>query len=83
MEYLIHIKPTFNCLLKVNNLEQILNKDKMHTFIIKDKDLLPLYFYPTESTPNSLPFACMIKYIKRGRKYATSDNKTRYYENEG
>ena len=64
MEYMLHIKPTFNCLVKSNNFEQLLNKDKLHTFLIKDLDVLPLSFYPTdEENKNALPFACKLSFI--------------------
>lgn len=66
MEYLLHIKPTFNCLIKVFNIEQILNKNRIHTFLINTKNPIPLSFYPTdEENKNSLPFATVLNLKKQ------------------
>lgn len=65
MEYLLHIKPTFNCLIKVLNNEQILNKNRIYTFIVNTINPLPISFYPTdEQNKNSLPFATALNFKK-------------------
>lgn len=62
MEYYLHIKPTFNCLLKVQDLSQELNKNRLHTFLVNMEEPLNLSFYPVdEENKNSLPFAAVLK----------------------
>lgn len=63
MEFMLHIKPSFNCLIKLNNVEHLLNKDRIHTFIVQDLNSIPLSFYPTdEEYKSALPFACKLTY---------------------
>jgi len=60
MEYLLHIKPTFNCLLKMPNQEQLLSKNRTHTFIVNNLNQIPVSFYPVDDeNKNSLPFAAV------------------------
>ncbi len=61
MEYFLHIKPTFNCLIKTPTLSTELQKNRLHTFLINKGENLSLSFYPIdEENKNSLPFACQI-----------------------
>lgn len=52
----IHIKPTFNCLIKLSNLEKVLNKNKTYSFLCKE-DVLNVIVYPLYTTSSSLPFS--------------------------
>ena len=62
MEYYLHIKPTFNCLLKTQDITQELTKNRLHTFLVNTKENLNLSFYPVdEENKNSLPFAAVLK----------------------
>ena len=54
MEYLLHIKPTFDCLLKSHNTEVTMKAGTIYSFIVAED--VSLLFYPTESTQSSLPF---------------------------
>lgn len=61
MSFYMHIKPTFNCIAKFNSCEQLLTKNKMHTFLVNYVSPIALSFYPTdEENKNSLPFACTL-----------------------
>lgn len=61
MNFYLHIKPTFNCLAKFNCCEEVLTKNKMHTFLVDYASPIALSFYPTdEENKNSLPFACTL-----------------------
>lgn len=53
MEYIIHIKPKFNCLVKSQNFSTQLVQDKIHTFLLNtDEKFLTLSFYPLENGDN-------------------------------
>ncbi len=60
MEYYLHIKPTFDCLIKYNNQEQLLNNQKIYSFLISSQDKINLLVYPLEEQTNSLPFAFLV-----------------------
>lgn len=63
MEYYLHIKPTFNCLLKTQNITQELTKNRLHTFLVNMEENLSLSFYPIdEENKNSLPFCAILKF---------------------
>lgn len=59
----IHLKPTFNCLLKIDNLEKVLNKNKTYSFLTEE-DALNIIVYPLTSTSSSLPFSFKFEFSK-------------------
>lgn len=71
MECLVHIKPNFSCTLAYLSTQKNLEKNKIYTFILKDK--ITLSFYPNDSdNKDTLPFSCEIapdseNIIKTGR----------------
>ncbi len=54
MESYLHIKTTFNCVVKSNNFEEYLQKNNTHSFLIQSKNV-NLFFYPEDSN-KYLPF---------------------------
>lgn len=65
MECLVHIKPNFPCVLAYLSTQKNLNKNKIYTFILKDKTTLS--FYPNDdNTTNALPFSCEIDPLSEG-----------------
>ena len=60
MDYFLHIKPTFNCLLSYNNEEQFLNAENIYTYLITNENKVNFLVYPLEEDFNSLPFAFVI-----------------------
>ena len=56
MNCYLHIKPTFDCIVKISKEEYILNAQKTYSFIVKEQTLT-LLFYPINTDFSSLPFA--------------------------
>ena len=52
----VHIKTTFDCLLKIENLEKVLNKNKTYSFLTQE-EILNIIVYPLLNTSSNLPFA--------------------------
>lgn len=75
MENLVHIKSSFSCVLAYLSTQKNLDKDRIYTFILKDKTTLS--FYPNnDNISSSLPFSCEIdpdceNLIKTGRNNIT------------
>lgn len=62
MEYFFHIKPSFDCVIKTQNLSTELQQNKIHSFLINStQNILPISFYPTNSEYNtSLSFTAIV-----------------------
>ena len=62
MEYFFHIKPTFNCVVKSQNLSTELQGGKIHSFLLNtSQNILPISFYPTNTEYNtSLNFTVIV-----------------------
>lgn len=56
MDCYLHIKPNFNCLVKISKEEYLLEAQKTYSFLVKEQNL-SLLFYPTNTDFLSLPFA--------------------------
>lgn len=56
MDCYLHIKPTFECLVKIEKEEFLFQPQKTYSFLVKD-DKLNMFFYPTNANITSLPFA--------------------------
>lgn len=75
MEYLIHIKCEFPCVLSYLTNQKTLYKNRIYTFILKDKTVLS--FYPNDDeNQNALPFSCEIdptsdSFVKTGKNNIT------------
>ena len=54
----IHIKPTFDCLIKIEDLEMVLDKNKTYSFLSKN-NLLNVIVYPISNNSTNLPFCFM------------------------
>ena len=54
MEYTLHIKPTFDCLLKCKSLQIEMKSGIIYSFLANNN--VPLLFYPIEYSQNNLPF---------------------------
>lgn len=60
MDCILHIKPSFDCLINYLGTQKSLIKNKTYSFILKDK--IALSFYPNNNEElNSLPFSCIIE----------------------
>ena len=60
MDFYLHIKPSFDCVLNYYDNQKSLIKNKTYSFILKDKTALS--FYPSFSEElNSLPFSCILE----------------------
>lgn len=54
MEYYFHIKPTFDCVIKIQNISSELYAGKIHSFLLNvSQNVLPLSFYPNITPDNS------------------------------
>lgn len=62
MEQILHIKSTFDCLLKYSTTEKVLTKNKIFSFLLKDTTALS--FYPISD--GGLPFSCLISENDKG-----------------
>lgn len=54
MEYILHIKPTFDCLLKSHNTQTNMKAGIIYSFLANAS--VTLLFYPLEYCQNNLPF---------------------------
>ncbi len=62
MDYYIHIKPSFDCLLKADDLSIELKKNRINSFLVQqNENILTLSFYPLEDNQNLLPFSTSIR----------------------
>lgn len=62
MDYYIHIKPSFDCLLKADDLSIELKKNRINSFFVQQSEnILTLSFYPLEDSQNLLPFSTSIR----------------------
>lgn len=55
MDYVLHLQPTFDCLLKAKNIEMELTKHKIYSFLCNSENTM-LSFYPTYNQNSQLPF---------------------------
>lgn len=54
MEYFLHVKPTFDCLLKCHDCQTFMQSGFTYSFLASEK--VNLLFYPADNTQPSLPF---------------------------
>jgi len=61
MEIFLHIKPTFDCVVKLKEITKDLQADKTYTFMVNSNlDTLNILVYPITQEKNNLPYICKI-----------------------
>ena len=84
MNYFLHIKPQFDCLMRCCGSEWELSKDKIKNFLLKtDEENIILLFYPVKDDRcenNYLPFS--VKYNIKSRTSSSLYAKTTLYPDD-